>query len=96
VVKDPTQPGPSLVTEVKDSSLTILSQSQVDSTGSERGSAHQWGFPAEGALEELVPFDLERWRSFRGPNPLGFDYWAKGAFLSHFGGVLSSISFIVS
>jgi hypothetical protein len=24
VVKDPTQPGPSLVTEVKDSSLTIL------------------------------------------------------------------------
>jgi hypothetical protein len=26
VVKDPTQPGPSLVTEVKDSSLTILHQ----------------------------------------------------------------------
>jgi hypothetical protein len=35
VVKDPTQPGPSLVTEVKDSphhSTSVLSQSQVDST----------------------------------------------------------------
>jgi hypothetical protein len=34
VVKDPTQPGPSLVTEVKDSSLTILHQFHSVSEGS--------------------------------------------------------------
>jgi hypothetical protein len=54
VVKDPTQPGPSLVTEVKDSSLTILHQilqSQVVSTtvtGSKRARAQLQGLPAGG------------------------------------------------
>jgi hypothetical protein len=84
VVKDPTQPGPSLVTEVKDSSLTILHQS-IPVTGGFYSSSRlreretmriSEGFQQKGALEELVPFDLEEWMSFRGPHPLGFDYWA--------------------
>ena len=42
VVKDPTQPGPSLVTEVKDSSLTILHQLPFSCRGSWRSRAHFW------------------------------------------------------
>jgi hypothetical protein len=41
VVKDPTQPGPRLVTEVKDSSLTILHQFRVTSANSLARGAHQ-------------------------------------------------------
>jgi len=54
----------------------------VDSTaiaGSERErkTMHiREGFQRKGTLEEKMPFDLEEWRSFRGPHPLGFDYWA--------------------
>jgi hypothetical protein len=82
VVKDPTQPGPSLVTEVKDPSLTILHQFYLSyrwilqQLQAQRETVHiSEGFQQKGALEELVPFDLEEWRSFRGPHPLGFDYW---------------------
>jgi hypothetical protein len=68
VVKDPTQLGPSLVMEVKDSShhsTSIPSQSQVDPIGSERGSAHQWGFSVGGAhhLRKGDSFCFEEVRS---------------------------------
>jgi hypothetical protein len=45
MVKDPTQPGPSLVTEVKDSSLTILHQFYL---------SHRWILQVQGEVVRIV------------------------------------------
>jgi hypothetical protein len=63
VVKDPTQPGPSLVTEVKDSSLTILHQFYSVLGAFVETEAYCWRFSAElghTVLERVVRF-AQRW-----------------------------------
>ena len=47
VVKDPTQPDPSLITEVKDSSLTILHQLLFSFRSNGKSRAQFWSVVAE-------------------------------------------------
>jgi hypothetical protein len=65
VVKDPAQPGPRLVTEVKYSSFTILHHIHsvidgfyINHRFREKEGRNIEGFQLEGALERLDPFDL--------------------------------------
>jgi hypothetical protein len=95
VVKDPTQPGPGLVTEVKYSSLTILHQ--IYSVTGGFYISHRFrrervrnieGFQQGGALERLDQFDLAKEKEI-----WEFGYWvilveAIAPFLAHPGGVL--------
>jgi hypothetical protein len=73
VVKDPTQPGPSLVTEVKYSSLTILHQIYSVTGGFYINHRYQRegvrtieGFQQEGAPKELDPLDLGKEKEIQG------------------------------
>jgi hypothetical protein len=88
VVKDPTQPGPSLVTEVKDSSLTILHQIYSVTGGFYISYRYRRevvrtieGFQQEGALEELDPFDLGKEKEIQGVCLLRYLGGGHSAFL---------------
>jgi hypothetical protein len=79
VVKDPTQPDPSLVTEVKDSSLTILHQIYSASEGfytshryREREGAPLRVSSKGGTFVELDQFDLAKEKGFWRFQLLGF------------------------
>jgi hypothetical protein len=99
VVNDPTQLGPSLVTEVKYSSLTILHHSHSVTEGfyishrfRERGVHNIEGFQLEGALQRLYPFDLVKEKGIWRVHPLrylsGGHSTFLGPFVVYFGGVL--------
>jgi hypothetical protein len=72
VVKDPTYPSPSLVTEVQYSSPAILQQLQVIQPVEKEVMHNFWGFPAGGRTVEEDPLDLERGGGFGSQNLLGF------------------------
>jgi hypothetical protein len=72
VVKDPTYPGPSLVTEVQYSSPTILQQLQVIQPVEKEVMRSFGVFQQEGTLVEEDPLDLERGGGFGSQNLLGF------------------------
>jgi hypothetical protein len=99
MVKYPTQPSPSLVTEVKYSSLTILHQSYsviggfyINHRFRREGSAVLRDSSKGGALEELIQFDLAKEKEIRGVWLLiylgGVHNTFLGSSMRCFGGVL--------
>jgi hypothetical protein len=88
VVKDPTQPGPGLVTEVKYSSLTILHQIYSVTGGfyishrfRREGCATLRVSSKGGALVELVQFGLAKEKEIRGVWLLSYLGRGHSAFL---------------
>jgi hypothetical protein len=95
-VKDPSVPGPSLVKEVKDSSLTILFSYRLISTVEERGRAQIRRFSAGGAhcWKKISLIWVEEGRSEENLFPGGFAR-PRAPFLNYYWRVFSAYLFIV-
>jgi hypothetical protein len=78
VVKDPTYPGPSLVTRCNIPPPPFYNSYRLLSQWRKKECTVSGVFQQEGALVEGEIFDLERGRGFGGQNPLGSDCWALG------------------